>query len=99
MNQKNIESKVLQLLQEDEQARSNDWYLIGKYLEKFSTRYKGVEGIYLMKHSKDYRLPSAESITRARRKIQSKHKELRGNAEYRALEEEEYREYYREVNI
>ena len=79
MNQVKISSRVYQLLTEDEKTRDDDWYLIGRYLEKQS-RVDGVAGIYLMKHSKDFNLPSPESISRARRKVQEEHPELKGNS-------------------
>lgn len=94
MNQFRIESKVYQLLTEDELTRDDDWYLIGSYLEKQS-RLKGVEAIYLLKHSKDYQIPAAGSITRARRKIQHDYEHLRGtNYKGKLDREKEFREYY-----
>ncbi len=53
----------------------------------------------LMRKHKEFGLPSMESITRCRRRLQTKYEHLKANKEtekIRAKEEEEFREYAKE---
>ena len=60
----NIEETVADCLKEDERCRNNDWWLIKSVLKK--------QGVRMRVQFEDCEvLTSAETITRARRKIQN----------------------------
>jgi hypothetical protein len=68
--------KVEKILRENTWARNDDDILIYEYLkEMFGDNMPGVRDIFL--HKKELGIPAFESITRARRKIQEDHEELR----------------------
>lgn len=83
-----------------EKTRNDDYmltyFVIKKYLDEKNIK---IEYFYqIMMFHKTYGLPSIESITRARRLLQSKYPELRANREVekiRAEEEKQYREMAR----
>ncbi len=65
--------KVKKILEADEQARNSDKHLIWKVFESTSN------GRDFMTYQDFIKMPAFESITRARRKIQELHIELRPN--------------------
>lgn len=68
--------RVEKILRENEWARNDDDLLIYAYLkDMFGDNMPSVRDIFLHKH--DLGIPAFESITRARRKIQEDHEELR----------------------
>ena len=72
MRQAKIESGVEEILREFEEARSDDFKLvIGYYI-----RFYGIFELDEIFDGKVNGLPSMESITRARRKVQEKYPEL-----------------------
>lgn len=91
-----ISNIVLRVLAEHEEARKDDFILMGYVLDEmgvpanFNTRT-------LLHNHVVFGLPSFESITRARRKIQAEYPDLKDAkaVEIRAAEEEEYREFAR----
>ena len=94
---KNYYDKVKHILENWEQARDDDMLLysiflhLGKYVKKDERFYD------VFPKAKERGLPSYESITRARRKVQEKEPHLRGK-EYgkRQKIEQEYHDYYRD---
>jgi len=89
---KNITKYVKEILQNDERAREDDWYLIAQVIKKMSYRTQTVSFLYVLEHAQTFNLPSFEAITRARRKELAK--ELDPIQDIRENEEKEYREYY-----
>lgn len=90
---------VKQILEEDEKARNSDNYLIIKVYERLYPPVANMPFSYVLKHRKDYGLPSFETIRRTRQKLQHDYPELaacdavRTNREIR---ENEFREYARD---
>lgn len=96
---KKIEPIVKKVLEDNENARNDDFELVlmvyGEINENamFRPFYK------VMREHKAYGLPSMESITRCRRRLQTKYEHLKANKEtekIREKEEEEFREYAKE---
>lgn len=78
-------------------TRDDDMMLFGQFL--FQNGKVGKEETFynVLASAKKRKLPSYESITRARRKVQEKEPALRGKRySQRHKIEEEYRDYYRE---
>lgn len=87
------------VLQSVPESRSNDGLLISRVLERINPAVKGLKFNYVLEHKKELNLPSFETITRARRLLQSNHIELKADnvvSESRACLEEEYKAYSRE---
>jgi len=86
---------VKSILEEHPSARENDLELIWCVASEFElTRCTFTNTIVEWRKRK---LPSFESLTRARRKVQELHPELRSEervAEMRAEQERQYREFY-----
>lgn len=99
---KNINKFVKEILETDERARSDDFYLIAQVVKKMSYRVNTVSFLYVLEHAKDFNLPSFEAITRARRSVQAKQRIIDGWQELidkeaqlvRELEENEYHSFY-----
>ena len=91
-----IEEIVEQILRQDEYARNNDVYLILKYVSKVYPYEVGKRFEETMNYVSKKGL-SFESITRARRKLQSKYPELKNEkiANFRDKKQKEYIEYSR----
>lgn len=93
---KNIEPIVKRVLEENYEARNDDFILIAEVyslLNECTCHYSFND---IMIHHKNFSLPSIESITRARRKVQSMYADLRaseGTRRVRASEELDFREY------
>lgn len=94
---KNYYSTVRQILMENERTRDDDMFLYSVFCAKFLL-VKPNESFYSVMCSwKVKGLPSYESITRARRKVQEEEPTLRGKRRKQRMEEEQkYHEYYRE---
>ena len=97
MKIKKVEQKVLKVLEERPETRSDDfiliYYVYKEYLDISVFRFSSV-----MLHHNDLELPSFHSITRARRKIFEKFPELKPKkvTKFRAEKEEEFKEYARQ---
>lgn len=98
-NLKTIEGKVKSILEKDEEARNDDMTL---YLKVCNACLKGTGAMPLaeiMTQHKYLGLPSFESVSRTRRKLQAKYPELTGNHQaqrLRATGEKAYRKYAKE---
>lgn len=98
-NLKTIENKVKVILKKNEDARNDDMVL---YLVLCNLCLKDAGAMPLaeiMTQHKALGLPSFESVSRTRRKLQAKHPELAGSRpvqKLRATGEKAYRKYARE---
>lgn len=98
-NLKTIEGRVRAILEKDGEARNDDMSL---YLKVCSTCVKGAGAMPFAEVMQQYRylgLPSFESVSRTRRKLQAGHPELAGSRPVRKLRaagEKAYRKYARE---
>ena len=98
-NLKTVEKKVRAILEKNEDARNDDMVL---YLALCNVCLKDAGAIPLAEIMTQYKylgLPSFESVSRTRRKLQAKHPELSGNARMqrlRATGEKAYRKYAKE---
>lgn len=71
---KKIQLVVKEILEHNPKAREDDFLLIGMvYYRLYPVDFTFS---YIAKHHKELKLPSFESITRARRKVQEEHPEL-----------------------
>ena len=93
-----VEEVVEQILREDIYSRSNDIYLILKYVLKVYPYEAGRKFEQVMTNMEKKGL-SFESITRARRKIQNKYPELKNEkiANLREKKQKEYIDYSRKI--
>lgn len=98
-NLKTIENKVKMILKKNEDARNDDMVL---YLALCNLCLKDAGAIPLaeiMTQHKSLGLPSFESVSRTRRKLQAQHPELAGSRpvqKMRATGEKAYRRYAKE---
>ena len=98
-NLKTIENKVKMILKKNKDARNDDMVL---YLALCNLCLKDAGAIPLaeiMTQHKSLGLPSFESVSRTRRKLQAKYPELAGNRptqKLRAAGEKAYRKYAKE---
>ncbi len=89
-----VENKVREVLKENELARNDDFILIEEVFSRFNSAIKFKSFKSVMENHAG--LPSIESITRARRKVQNENKELMSNKQIaRAREnlQEDYIDY------
>lgn len=98
--QRKLQEYVKQILTTDEQTRNcNERLVVAVYsvlLAERGTVLQGKEFINIMLNRKAYKLPSFESITRCRRKLQEQDETLRADSNVQAmreLRETEYREW------
>ena len=90
-----IEPLVYVALQEQPETRGDNFKLYLAVLDHFINLGMSIEAVFA--HHVELGIPSLESITRARRKLQEKHPELRNEAadKVRKEEEKEFIEYSR----
>ncbi len=96
---KKVESVVKFILEENKEARDDDFLLVALACRRMCPGVMGETFTSVLANHKDYKLPSFESITRARRKLQAANENLRSSERVRRIrseEEEEYREYANE---
>lgn len=98
MKQKQVEKTVKAILTERPQTRNDDHCLYFFYVYH-NDRHKGVPFGAIFAGYKLYGLPSFESVGRARRRVQQKCPELRGDKGTQTARgnlEKEYHDYYSE---
>lgn len=81
------------------EARGDDFILIAEVYDMLRPEIRGLTLAYILRHHKEYKLPSFSSIVRARRKIQEIYPDLLPNKnikDIRSAEEQKYREFARE---
>lgn len=87
-----------QVLKTYPNTRNDDGFLVSKVIETMNPAIKGLKFNFVMENRKALGLPSFETITRARRKIQANHPSLRAIKqveEARADLEEEFKAFSR----
>lgn len=92
---KNYYNIVKRILTDNSETRDDDMYLYALVVAE--SGLVGVDEPFysVLAAAKEKKLPSYESVSRARRKVQEKEPDLRGHRyKVRKLEEGEYREYY-----
>lgn len=93
------EAMVLEVLQEVEAARSDDYILFAEIIDRFYPEVRSIPFcVALMRHN-EMAVPSYESITRVRRKVQRKFPEFeseRARAR-RERREQVYKNYARSL--
>jgi hypothetical protein len=94
---KKISKIVLKILQEDELARKDDMHLFLRVHETLIPNVCNYNTKVVLDLIRKKKLPSWESMSRARRKVQEKHPELRDEivSNFRYAEEEKYKEFAR----
>ena len=93
-----IREKVKLVLTKDVCARDYDTVLFAGVVREYGFDYKTISFLSVLNLQHKGKLPSFESITRARRKCQEDFPELRGSEQAqdaRLIEQETYREEYR----
>lgn len=82
-----IESVVHKILREDSYSRGDDFYLYGKVLSFLFPEINdiGVIDFFLSSH---IGAPAIETVTRARRKLQAKHDNLKPDEEIKKIREQ-----------
>ncbi len=94
----NIREIVKSILEAQPDARDYDEVLLLALISKYGYDYKTVKFLDVIRDMYNRKLPTFESITRARRKCQEEFPELRGTKETqqaREQEQETYRQVYR----
>lgn len=93
---------VKEILQDEPQTRNNDKLLYLRACVKHNEEACKMPFSYVLTHMNELELPSYETVTRARRKLQADFPELSANADVEAgrmLREAEFRAYAKEVGV
>lgn len=92
---KDYYNTVRQILIENPRTRDDDMLLYSAFLAKFMIVGVDETFYHVMQTAKARGIPSYESITRARRKVQEQEPMLQGESRKRRMEEEQrYHEHY-----
>lgn len=94
----NAQKIVKKILTECPLARNDDKYLYMKVMEELNPKARYMPFCEVMFNLRELGLPLYSTISRARRDIQAKNEELKGNPkaqEARAELEEAYRDFFR----
>ena len=93
---KDYYTTVRQILLDNPATRDDDMLLYGSFLAKYMIVHPSETFYEVMSTAKQRKIPSYESITRARRKVQEKEPLLQGKRRKARMEEEAiFHEYYR----
>ena len=93
---KDYYTTVRQILLDNPATRDDDMLLFGAFLAKYMIVHPDETFYEVMSTAKQRKIPSYESITRARRKVQEKEPLLQGKRRKARMEEEAiFHEYYR----
>ena len=93
---KKIEPLVKDILEQDLEARKDDFKLIAEVYYRLNQEVGKLSFNLVMLGHKELKLPPAETITRARRKLQAEYEYLRPDEDtemLRTKEEAEFRRY------
>lgn len=95
-NQIKVEEIVYQILMSNPKTRDDDFELVAEYYYRLCPDIMNMKFSYVFLGHKEFGLPSFESITRARRKIQARHIALASKKvmQKRKQLENEYINYY-----
>ncbi len=90
-----MEDIVKPILEENEKAREDDFYLYSEVLWKLMPHVLHYSLAKALRNHKELELPSYESVSRVRRRIQEKHPELASEKvkKKRRENQEIYKEY------
>lgn len=94
-----MKDTVKEILTNNIESRGDDFILIAEVYDKLKPEIRGYALDYVLRHHKEYKLPSFSSIVRARRKLQEIYPELEPTKkikDIRSAEEREYRAFARE---
>lgn len=95
---RNVKEATRHVLQNNPAARNDDGLLVSKVMEYMNPGIKGLKFNFVLENRRGLGLPTMETITRARRKIQREQPMLRATKEVeevRAGLEEEYKAFAR----
>lgn len=95
-NIRKLETIVKEVMVKQEATRSDDFLLVASVCRLLCPGIMGETFIAVLNDHKKYGLPSFESITRARRKLQAEYKGLEATNRMKAVRaeaEEEFRNY------
>jgi hypothetical protein len=90
---KKIEPLVKSILEKNEQARKDNFILIAEVYYSLVPEVADYSFTAVMLSHKEFKLPSFESITRARRKLQREYEDLRPSEEVQTARLNETKEY------
>lgn len=99
---KRIEDKVKLILEESEICRNSDNHLFLEYIQRECPELLEYPAVDFQLHYRDFGIPTFDSISRARRKLQAEYEELRGCEDvrrWRAENETQFRRYANEGKI
>ena len=94
-----LEPRVQSILEDHEDTRGDDAILYGRYIDRFRPDLSDVPATTLFRHHKEYQVPSYESVTRIRRKVQTKNEHLlpvEKTRQKRERAEQDYIDYARQ---
>lgn len=94
MRIRDLENVVSEVLEKYPSTRNDNFFLINEVYKSLGVDTNN-NMAFLLRNHLFYKLPSFESITRARRKVLEKKPYLKGNEDIRKEMEIEYREYSR----
>lgn len=95
---KDLKEQVEYILYTCPQSRNDDFILINEVYKRYYFNTKIISFDSMLNNHRNYKLPSFESITRTRRKVQAEKEELNACDLVkiaREKKEKEYRELYR----
>lgn len=95
MKLRQVRNLVQMVLEENEEARNDNFVLVARVYEKLGVPINIQFNVLISEH-KERKLPSFESICRARRTIVKNYPELNANIDIRMEEEQKYIEFARE---
>ena len=95
MKLRQVKNLVQMVLEENEEARNDNFVLVARVYEKLGVPINIQFNVLINEH-KERKLPSFESICRARRTIVKNYPELNANIDIRMEEEQKYIEFARE---
>ena len=98
-NIRKLETVVKAVLEQKKETRDDDFLLVAYVCRIINPNIAGETFTMVLTNHKEYHLPSFESITRARRKLQAEHEHLKSSARMQAIranEEEDYIDYANE---
>lgn len=89
MKLRQVRNLVQMVLEENEEARNDNFVLVARVYEKLGVPISIQFNVLINEH-KERKLPSFESICRARRKVIEQFPNLNGNKKIRMEEEQKY---------
>ena len=88
-----IEPLVKSILEKYEEARKDDFFLVAEVYYSLVPEVADCSFTSVMLAHKEFKLPSFEGITRARRKLQREYEDLRASEEVQTARLNETKEY------